>query len=86
MQRAAHRPVGRGGNTLKGIGLMCLAIALFSCLDTIAKYMASVAQLPVSQVTWLRFVNQFFLIVLAMGAVSVPGLLMTRKQIGRAHV
>ena len=56
-----------------------LAIALFSCLDTIAKYMASVAQLPVSQVTWLRFVSQFVLIVLAMGAVSVPRLLITRK-------
>jgi drug/metabolite transporter (DMT)-like permease len=79
MQRAAYVPVGQSGNVFKGIGLMCLALVLFSCLDTIAKYMASIAQLPVSQVTWLRFVSQFFLIVLAMGAVSVPGLLMTRK-------
>jgi drug/metabolite transporter (DMT)-like permease len=79
MQRAAHGPVGHSGSVFKGIGLMCVAIALFSCLDTIAKYMASVAHLPVSQVTWLRFVSQFFLIVLAMGAVSVPGLLITRK-------
>jgi hypothetical protein len=74
MQRAAHGSISmQGGSVLKGIGLMCAAIALFSCLDATAKYMASVAQLPVAQVTWLRFVSQFVLIVLAVGVVALPG-------------
>ncbi len=80
MQRAT--PAGstsQAGNTLKGIGLMVVAIGLFSCLDSTAKYMASVAQLPVTQVTWIRFVSQFFLIVGVVGAISVPRLLITRK-------
>jgi len=69
------------GNVLKGIGLMCVAIALFSCLDATAKYMASVLHLPVAQVTWLRFVSQFVLIMLAVGLVALPGLLRTRKLV-----
>jgi drug/metabolite transporter (DMT)-like permease len=81
MQRAAHGGTSAQGHVLKGIGLMCVAIALFSCLDATAKYMASVAQLPVAQVTWLRFVSQFVLIVLAVGVVALPGLLRTRKLV-----
>ncbi len=58
---------------------MLVALALFSCLDTTAKYMASVAKLPVTQVVWLRFVSQFFLIAFVVGAVAVPRLLITRR-------
>lgn len=80
MQRAAHGgSPAYTGSVLRGIGLMCLAVALFSCLDATAKYMASVMQLPVTQVTWLRFVSQFGLIAAVVGLMSVPRLLMTRK-------
>ncbi|MBN8905308.1 MAG: DMT family transporter, partial [Rhodospirillales bacterium] len=78
---------GAGPDVLKGIGLMCLALALFSCLDATAKYMASVAKLPVAQVVWLRFVSQFLLIVMLMGIVALPRLLRTQRfwhQAGRS--
>jgi drug/metabolite transporter (DMT)-like permease len=41
--------------------------------------MASVVNLPVTQVTWLRFISQFLFIVLVVGAIAVPRLLLTRK-------
>lgn len=58
---------------------MCLALALFSVLDTTAKYMASVVKLPVTQVVWMRFVSQFVLIVMVTGVLAIPKLLRTRK-------
>lgn len=58
---------------------MCLALALFSILDTTAKYMATVADLPVTQVVWCRFVSQFLLIMMVAGVVSMPRLLTTRR-------
>jgi len=64
---------------LRAIGLMCAAIVLFSCLDTTAKYLAAVVQMPATQVVWMRFVSQFILIVMVLGAVRVPSLLRTRK-------
>ncbi|HRD78241.1 MAG TPA: DMT family transporter [Hyphomicrobiaceae bacterium] len=66
-------------DSLRGILLVCVAFALFSGLDATAKYMATVVQLPVTQVTWIRFVSQFLLIVLVMGIVQVPRLLSTVK-------
>lgn len=70
----AHRSDG-----MKAIGLMCLAIALFSCLDTTAKYLAAVVKMPPSQVVWVRFLSQFMFIVMVLGAVRVPDLLRTKK-------
>jgi drug/metabolite transporter (DMT)-like permease len=82
MQRAAHEgSLREPGSSLRGIGLMCLAIALFSCLDATAKYMASTLHLPVAQVTWLRFVSQFVLMLVAVGLVALPRLLLTRKLV-----
>lgn len=66
-------------SSLKGIALMCAALAVFSVLDTTAKYMASVVKLPVTQVVWLRFVSQFVLIVIVVGAVTIPRLLITAR-------
>lgn len=66
-------------NVLKGIGLMLVSLGLFSCLDATAKYMGTVVQLPVTQVVWLRFVSQFLLIVVVIGAVSIPRLLFTQR-------
>lgn len=64
---------------MRGIALMCLALAVFSVLDTTAKYMASVVKLPVTQVVWIRFVSQFLLILMVMGVVALPQLLRTRR-------
>jgi drug/metabolite transporter (DMT)-like permease len=58
---------------------MLVSLGLFSCLDATAKYMGTVVQLPVTQVVWLRFVSQFLLIVVVIGAVSIPRLLFTQR-------
>ena len=80
MQReAANETAQAGVNTLRGIGLMCVALVLFSALDTTAKYIATRSGLPVSQVTWLRFMSQFVLVVLTFGVLAVPRLLYSRK-------
>jgi len=41
---------------LKAIGLMALATLCFAALDASAKYLVAVKDVPVSEVTWLRFV------------------------------
>jgi drug/metabolite transporter (DMT)-like permease len=72
---------------LKAIGLIVLAVSFFSCLDATGKYLVGVVQLPVTQVVWMRFVGQFLVIIVALGAVSVPSLLATHKlghQIARS--
>ena len=81
MQRAMAqtRVTTASSSPIKGIGLMLIALALFSVLDTTAKYMASVVELPVTQVVWCRFVSQFLLIVLVTGVVAIPRLLTTRR-------
>jgi drug/metabolite transporter (DMT)-like permease len=42
---------------LTAIGLMALATICFAGLDSSAKYLVVVEQVPVAQVTWLRFVG-----------------------------
>ena len=80
MQREAASEAAQAGvSTLKGIGLMCVALVLFSALDATAKYIATRTGLPVSQVTWLRFMSQFMLVVLTFGILAVPRLLYSRK-------
>lgn len=80
MQREADQEAAQGaGNTLRGIALMCVALALFSCLDTTAKYIATRSGLPVSQVTWLRFTSQIALTILVFGVLAVPRMLYTRR-------
>jgi drug/metabolite transporter (DMT)-like permease len=64
---------------LKAIGLICLAVICFSATDTTGKYMITAGQLPVTQVVWVRFLGQFVAIVVALGLVSVPSLLVSRK-------
>jgi drug/metabolite transporter (DMT)-like permease len=69
---AAPRP-------LAAIGLMCLAWALFACLDTTAKYLGTTTSLPTAQVVWMRFLGQLSAMVVALGLLAVPSLLRTRK-------
>ena len=42
---------------LKAIGLMALATVCFATLDTTAKYLVTVKNMPVAEVTWLRFMG-----------------------------
>lgn len=79
MPTRVPQPPAAPTSALTGIALMCVALAFFSVLDTTAKYMATVVQLPVTQVVWLRFLSQFLLILLVVGVMAVPRLLTTRR-------
>jgi drug/metabolite transporter (DMT)-like permease len=56
---------------LRAIGLMCIAIALFALLDTTAKYVVTIAAMPIFQVVWMRFVSHAVLNVVFFGPVTV---------------
>jgi drug/metabolite transporter (DMT)-like permease len=64
---------------LKAIGLMCLAVALFSGLDTTAKYLVTQAHLPMVQIVWARFLGQFLIMLSLLSALPLTALLRTRK-------
>jgi drug/metabolite transporter (DMT)-like permease len=64
---------------LKAIGLMCLAVAYFSALDTSAKYLVTQAHLPVVQIVWSRFLGQFLIMLSMLSALPLGALLRTRK-------
>lgn len=79
-------PAGRA----KAIGLMVLAVAMFSALDTTAKHLVTREHIAVTQVVWARFIGQFMglaLLVPALGVMSlrdlvrtnVPGLQLVRS-------
>jgi drug/metabolite transporter (DMT)-like permease len=50
---------------------MCLAVALFSCLDTTAKVLTTRMGLPVSAVAWARFLVQFIALIVIIPALGV---------------
>jgi drug/metabolite transporter (DMT)-like permease len=70
---------------LFGIGLMCVALFFFACLDTIAKWLTG--SLPILEVVWARYASHFFISLLVINPWTVPGLLKTQRpwlQIGRS--
>ena len=68
-----------GGRRGRAIGLMCIAWALFSCIDGTAKYLTTVLHVPTLQVVWVRFLGQFVAMLLAFGLLAVPRLLRSTK-------
>lgn len=64
---------------LKAIGLMFVALVLFSGLDTSAKYLATRSELPVVQIAWVRFAGQFLLMLTLLSALPLSTLFGTRK-------
>jgi drug/metabolite transporter (DMT)-like permease len=64
---------------IKAIALMCAAVTLFSCLDTMAKYLVATSGLHTAQVVWLRFIGQALLMAAILGPTAIPGLLRTKK-------
>lgn len=67
---------------LTAIGLMLLALAFFSTLDTAAKWLATREGIPVMQLSWLRFLVQFLgllILVPALGLMSLESLFTTNK-------
>jgi drug/metabolite transporter (DMT)-like permease len=60
---------------LAAIGLMVVTFALFACLDTTAKYLVTVTQLPLLEVVWMRFLGQLLGMIVVLGLVALPGLM-----------
>jgi drug/metabolite transporter (DMT)-like permease len=60
-----------------GIGLMVLAIFLFTVMDSIGKGL--MASYPVQQAVWARYFFQFTLMLLLIPRLGVAGLLRTRR-------
>lgn len=63
---------------VKAIGLMCIALIFFSCLDTSAKYLATYARIPIAEIVWVRFLGQV-LLMMALAGTAVPALFATNK-------
>ena len=71
---------------LKAIGLMVLALVLFSALDTTAKYLAMRTAIPVAEIAWVRFLGQFIgllVLVPAFGILSIRQLFTTQRLGGQ---
>jgi drug/metabolite transporter (DMT)-like permease len=62
---------------LQGIALMCVAVLLFGCLDTSAKYLTT--RMDVLQVVWARYTFHFLLSLLFANPWTVPGMLGSRR-------
>jgi len=61
---AAGRRQVSAADKAAGIGLMVVAVFLFTCMDTIGKTL--MANYPVQQVVWARYLSQFVLISLPL--------------------
>lgn len=79
MQKANPEVPAVSSRRLVSVGLMCVAVSVFSCLDASAKYLQARTGMPTPQIVWLRFLGQMVLIMMAVGLVNVPRLLRTRK-------
>lgn len=77
--KLTQRAIAALPDRLKAIGLMCLAVTLFSCLDTTAKFLITHTGVPTAQVVWLRFVGQFLMMVAILGPARIPSLFRTQK-------
>lgn len=85
MSGAEIIPDDTAAGQIRGIALICVAVALFSCLDATAKYLS--ADLPTLQIVWARFFVHAVIAALLLGLVSGRAVFSTRRpglQIFRA--
>jgi drug/metabolite transporter (DMT)-like permease len=64
---------------LAGIALMCGAVALFACLDTMAKYLNT--QMNSFEVVWARYTSAFLLTLFVSNPFTEPGLMRSRRPL-----
>jgi drug/metabolite transporter (DMT)-like permease len=62
---------------LIGIALMCVAVAMFACLDTTAKYLNT--QMGSFQIAWARYTSAFVLTFIVSNPLTQPGLLRSKR-------
>jgi drug/metabolite transporter (DMT)-like permease len=58
---------------LKGIALMCVAVGMFACLDTTAKYLNT--QMDSLEIAWARYTSAFVLTLFISNPLTEPKLL-----------
>jgi drug/metabolite transporter (DMT)-like permease len=75
MTDAAHERRQR----LIGIALMCGAVALFACLDCMAKYLGT--HMDTLQVVGVRYVSAFLIALAVFNPINRPGLLKTSRPL-----
>jgi drug/metabolite transporter (DMT)-like permease len=78
-QSGPTAPATDAADRLKAVGLLVLAITLFSGLDSAAKYLVTRGELPMIQIVWVRFAGQFLLMLMFLGALPLSSLFGTRK-------
>ena len=64
---------------LVGIGMMCLACALFACLDVTAKYLGR--QVDMREVIWARYASAFLFALIVYNPWTRPGLLRSERPL-----
>jgi drug/metabolite transporter (DMT)-like permease len=78
--RSLSQAARHARDRITAIGLMVMAMALFSGIDTAAKYLVTKAGLPIAQTVWARFIGQFVLLIAFLplfGVMSVKALFTT---------
>ncbi|MDP2801551.1 MAG: DMT family transporter [Phreatobacter sp.] len=74
---AAEIRAAAGRARLKGIGLMCAALACFACLDALAKWLGT--HMDPMQVVWARYTAALCMILIIFNPVRNPGVFVTRR-------
>jgi drug/metabolite transporter (DMT)-like permease len=64
---------------LIGIGLMCLACALFGCLDATAKYLGR--HIDMLEVIWARYASAFLIALVISNPWTRPGLMRSERPL-----
>lgn len=75
-------PADPASERLRAIGFMLMAVALFSGLDTAAKFLTTREGLGIGQIVWSRFIGQFVLLLVlvpAFGIMSAKALFTTNR-------
>ena len=66
-------------HVVRGIALICGAGLCFAVLDATVKYLAANTALPMSEITWIRFVVHGALTLVILGPAAVPRLIRTHR-------
>jgi drug/metabolite transporter (DMT)-like permease len=67
------------GDRFKAIGLLLIALVLFSALDSTAKYLGTRSDLPIVQIVWVRFAGQFLVMLTLLSTLPLSSLFATTK-------
>ncbi len=65
-------PKRRLQSSTKAIALMCLGMVFISVMDACVKYLATVEQLPVIQIVWLRYVVHMLVTLALLSLLHTP--------------